>query len=71
MLQESVGEGWNARPLHPLTHSSSSTPSKESWGSGSSRFPSFATMAFSSWESQEKRREGTRTFDPQEHQSPV
>lgn len=31
-----------------LTHSSSSTPSKESWGSGSSRFPSLATMAFSS-----------------------
>lgn len=34
-----------------LTHSFSSTPSKESWGSGSSRFPSFATMAFSSCDS--------------------
>lgn len=36
-------------PTSALTHSSSSTPSKESCGSGSSRFPSFATMALSSW----------------------
>ena len=36
-------------PTGPLTHSSSSTPSKESCGSGSSRFPSFATMALSNW----------------------
>lgn len=32
-----------------LTHSSSSTPSKESCGRGSSRFPSLATMALSSY----------------------
>lgn len=31
-----------------LTHSSSSTPSKESWGSGSSLLPSRATMALRS-----------------------
>lgn len=31
-----------------LTHSSSSTPSNESCGSGSSMFPSLATMALSS-----------------------
>lgn len=35
-----------------LTHSSSSTPSKESCGSGSSMLPSLATMALSSWEAQ-------------------
>lgn len=35
--------------LQSLTHSSSSTPSKDSCGSGSSMFPSLATMALSSW----------------------
>lgn len=44
------GTGQDAGPpTSPLTHSSSSTPSKESCGSGSSRFPSFATMALRSW----------------------
>lgn len=57
--------GQAAGPTRPLTHSSSSTPSKESCGSGSTRFPSFATMALSSWErGREKRWEGNRASDP-------
>lgn len=40
-------------PYLSLTHSSSSTPSKDSCGSGSSMFPNLATMALSSWVTRE------------------